>query len=395
MARPLGIYIHFPWCIAKCPYCDFVAYARDPAAIDHPGYADAVIAEWHARSRRIDVGARDLTSVFLGGGTPSLWAPDELGRVLGAVLASFGKDRSATEVEVSVECDPASLDQSRAQALLDAGVNRLSIGVQGFDDARLAFLGRTHTAEEGRASIRAAVRAGAPRVSVDLIYGVAGQEPRAARDEALTLADLGVPHVSAYSLTIEPRTRFGELARKGRLPLAEDGAVADSFFAIDEVLGARGFEHYEVSNYALPGQRSRHNWGYWQGYDYVGLGCGAVGAVVGDGARASRYRNHAEPRRYVRAALRADEDLDALAVEVEALTPEMRLRERIMLGLRLAQGFDLSAAGRDLGVAPWSPERLRTIERLADKGRLVREDDVLRIPREAWIWADDAAAALF
>src|SRR4051812_9571580 len=273
---PLGIYIHFPWCLAKCPYCDFVAYALAPQSIDHAGYADAVLAELGARLASVNPPSRELGSVFFGGGTPSLWSPAELGRVLSGVLASF---QASSEVEVSVECDPSSLDEERARALIDVGVNRFSIGVQALEDERLRFLGRTHTAEQARASIRAVVRAGAPRISADLIYGVAGEPPEKAREEALEVAGLGVGHVSAYSLTIEAGTQFGRLARRGRLPLAEEGMVADSFFAVDEGLSEAGFEHYEISNYAAPHERSRHNLGYWQGHDYLGLGCGAFGAL--------------------------------------------------------------------------------------------------------------------
>jgi putative oxygen-independent coproporphyrinogen III oxidase len=393
MAGPLGIYIHFPWCLAKCPYCDFVAFAAEPRTIDHAGYADAVIAELEARLDVEDTSSHELTSVFFGGGTPSLWAPEELGRVLSRVLAAFGAARSS--VEISIECDPSSLDEDRASALVDVGVVRFSIGVQGLDDARLAFLGRVHTAEQAREAIRAAVRAGVPRISADLIYGVAGQTPQTARGEAQAIAALGATHVSAYSLTIEPRTRFGQLARRGRLPLAAEGAVTDAFFAIDEGLRGVGFEHYEVSNYAAPGQRSIHNQGYWQGHDYLGLGCGAVGALRSRDGGAVRYRNRADPRRYVRAALATPSDLPGLAAEIEPLTPETRLRERIMLGLRLAGGIDLSEAGAALGLAPWSAERLRAIDRLTKKGRLVRDGDIVRIPREAWVWADDTAAALF
>ncbi len=182
-------------------------------------------------------GGRQIESVFFGGGTPSLWEPRELGRVLEGVRRHFG----VTErVEVTVECNPTSLDEDRARALLDVGVNRLSIGVQSLTDERLRFLGRLHDAAGARTAVRGALAAGVPRVSADLIFGLPDQSPAEARREALELADLGIAHLSAYQLTIEPGTRFGELARRGRLPLADDGVVAESFLAIDEALGSPG-----------------------------------------------------------------------------------------------------------------------------------------------------------
>ena len=187
-AAPIGVYVHFPFCLKKCPYCDFVSYARDRAAIDHEGYADAVLAELDRRAEVLR--DRELVTVFFGGGTPSLWEPRALGRVLAGVRRAAS--RQADEVEVTVECNPSSLDEARARALIDVGVDRLSIGVQGLDAGRLAFLGRLHDPEGGLAAVEAAIRAGVPRVSADLIYGVAGGAPaeqtaRESADEARRL----------------------------------------------------------------------------------------------------------------------------------------------------------------------------------------------------------------
>jgi len=232
----LGVYVHFPWCLSKCPYCDFVVHAAPRESIDHAGYANAVLAE--LGSRVTDVSSGALTSIFFGGGTPSLWDPKELGRVLAAVTRAFGTDPSA--IEVTVECDPSSLDEDLARSLVDVGVGRLSIGVQSFDDQRLRFLGRIHTGSDAVEAVRGAVRAGVPRVSTDLIYALAGESPEVPASEARKLVDLGATHVSAYSLTIEPSTPFGKLAKRGRLPLCEDSAMAASFFAIDDALTSAG-----------------------------------------------------------------------------------------------------------------------------------------------------------
>jgi oxygen-independent coproporphyrinogen-3 oxidase len=388
--RPrIGVYVHFPYCLKKCPYCDFVSYATPREEIDHGGYADAVLRELETRAAALD--GATLQSVFFGGGTPSLWAPAELGRVLAAVLARA--PHHAPEVEVTVECNPTSLDEARARELASVGVNRLSVGVQGLDEERLRFLGRLHDAKGGLVALREAIASGIARVSGDLIYGVATAAGRtmsaeAAASEASEVAATGVTHVSAYSLTIEPGTQFGELARRGRLPLADDDLVADAFFAIEEVLEARGLTRYEVSNYAKPGHEARHNLGYWRGDDYVGLGCGAFGTVSRADGAATRYRNEVDPARYLARST-------APTANEEALDPEMRLRERILLGLRLRDGFDLSAAAGSLALDAWTDARKKAADRLVARDRLIIEGDRVRIPRAAFAFADRIAMDLF
>jgi oxygen-independent coproporphyrinogen-3 oxidase len=197
--------------------------------------------------------------------------------------------------------------------------------------------------------------------------------------------------VSAYSLTIEPGTQFGELWRRGRLPVANEDVVADAFFAIEEALGSAGLSHYEISNYARPGDEARHNLGYWRGHDYLGLGCAAFGTLSGPDGAAVRYRNGTDPARYMRSVLSGE-----LAVESEEpLDGETRLRERIMLGLRLREGFDLEEAAAALGVPAWTEARRSAAERLQARGKLVIEGGHVRVPRDAWVLADGIAAELF
>lgn len=389
--RPIGVYVHFPFCLKKCPYCDFVSFARDRQQIDHAGYADAVIAELERRRSALD-GAR-LATVFFGGGTPSLWDPRELGRVLAAILAAAGE--RAPEVEITAECNPTSLDEDRARALVDVGVNRLSIGVQGLDAERLSFLGRLHDPQGGLAALEAAVRAGVPRVSADLIYAVAAgrdaDAPETAASEARRVAETGITHVSAYSLTIEPNTQFGDLARKGKLPIAPDDSVAEAFHAVEETLGGMGFEHYEISNYARPGQEARHNLGYWRGDDYLGLGCAAFGTLSDGRGSALRYRNHKDPDKWARAA----QSGAPLEAEREELDPETRLRERIMLGLRLREGLDLERAVADLGIEALPPKRRRAVDKLVARGRLEADGPHVRVPPASRLFTDGIAAELF
>ena len=406
-----SIYIHFPWCLAKCPYCDFVSYATEREHIDHAGYADAIIREAEARARYLETDgsdARRIGSVFFGGGTPSLWDPRELGRVLERLGQLFAIDGDA---EITVECNPTSLDGDRARALVDAGANRLSIGTQSLRQEQLRYLGRLHDPAGAQAAVAAAIEAGVPRVSTDLIFGLPVQTPEDARDQAETLASAGRRHLSCYQLTIEPGTQFGERKKRGLLPMADEGAVADSFLAIDEALERRGLRHYEISNYAAPGHEARHNLAYWRGDEYVGLGCGAFGYVRNrrdarddddderSKARGIRWRNAIVPKDYVARtkSMRSDaiDEGDGVTVMREDLSSDSLLRERIMLGLRIAEGVDLARAAEDLGIDPWTPERLRTIDALTERGRIVREGDVLRVPRAAWLFTDDTASRLF
>ena len=397
-----SIYIHFPWCLAKCPYCDFVSYAAEREDIDHVGYADAVIREAEGRARQLAARGRtmDVGSIFFGGGTPSLWEPRELGRVLDRLRAIFP---TTSELEISVECNPTSLDAERAHGLRDAGVNRLSIGTQSLRAEQLKFLGRLHDPDGARRAIDAALGSGIARVSSDLIFGLPDQSTEDARAQAEALAATGLRHLSCYQLTIEPGTQFGERKKRGLLPMADEGVVADAFLAIEESLEARGLRHYEISNYAEPGEEARHNLAYWRGDEYVGLGCAAFGYAQNaakEGPRAGlRWRNTLEPKRYVEATRRMKDDVlgegDGVSMFAEELDASALLRERIMLGLRLAEGVDLTRAGEDLGIDPWTPERLKAMDRLTARGRLARADGVLKIPRAAWLFTDDIASRLF
>ncbi|MDB4933899.1 MAG: hypothetical protein JWP87_871 [Labilithrix sp.] len=395
-----SIYIHFPWCLAKCPYCDFVSYASERDAIDHAGYADAVLREAEGRARQLAKRGRTLEigSIFFGGGTPSLWEPAELGRVLARLREIFA---TKPDLETSVECNPTSLDEARARALKDVGVDRLSIGTQSLRAEQLKFLGRLHDPEGAMRAIAAALASGIPRVSTDLIFGLPDQSTEDARAQAEALAATGLRHLSCYQLTIEPGTQFGERKKRGLLPMADEAVVADAFLAIEEALEARGLRHYEISNYAVPGEEARHNLAYWRGDEYLGLGCAAFGYArdqhrTGHGIR---WRNAIEPKRYVEATRGIKDDVlgegDGVSMFAEDLDPTALLRERIMLGLRLVEGVDLGRASADLGIDPWTPERLRAIDRLAERGRLTRDGDVLRIPRAAWLFCDDIASRLF
>jgi oxygen-independent coproporphyrinogen-3 oxidase len=395
--QPIGIYVHFPWCLQKCPYCDFLSIPSERQDIPQQAYTDAVLSELDARHRA--VGEREVLSIFFGGGTPSLWRPEQLGRVITRIKQLFPiSDR----VEVTAECNPSSFDRDVAEHLLRSGINRFSLGVQGLHDERLQFLGRLHDAQGGLRAVRDALASGAPRVSADLIFGVHGQSVEEAVREASTIAELGVTHLSVYSLTIEEGTSFGTLHRKGKLPLLDEDTAARMFLALGEKLEQHGFEHYEISNYARNSHYSVHNLGYWQGRDYLGLGCGAWGTVTEEG-HGVRYRNTRSIDHYLARA--ADwSTLNVLAVQdaahrplveqVETVDATTRLSERLLLGLRLKEGVNLDEASAQCAAVAWTPARTKAIDRLVARGRLQREGSRIRIAQDAWLLADATISEL-
>ena len=345
-----------------------------------------MIAELRARREASGLATGELISIFFGGGTPSLWDASQIGRVIDALEGSF--DRAAANLEVTVECNPTSLDASAAKALADAGVNRLSVGAQSLDDRELRFLGRLHDASTAVRALEDA-RAAIDRVSADLIFGLPDQSVASFVGQIGAVVSLGVEHVSAYSLTIEPATQFGALHDKGKLPLAIEDDVAEMFIAAERAFEARSMRHYEVSNYARRGAEARHNLHYWRGGDYLGLGAGAVGAIS-EGNTARRYRNEPRPERYLGVA-----ELDAIEIFEETLGPRERVREALMLGLRTAPGVDLERLAARIGIDP-RRGRERALARRAERGDIVLTDaGVLRVPPSRWLHLDAIVRDLF
>ncbi|WP_337185492.1 radical SAM family heme chaperone HemW [Phenylobacterium sp.] len=359
---PLGVYVHWPYCARICPYCDFNvvrARGREAEAAD---LARAIVADLEAQ--RALTGPRPLVSVFFGGGTPSLMAPDQAAAIVEAARRLWSP---AGDLEVSLEANPTDAEAGRFAALADAGIGRLSLGLQSLDDAALRFLGRNHDAAEGRRAAEAAARA-FPRLSVDLIYARPGQTVQAWVDELKAVVDLGAEHVSPSQLTIEEGTAFDRAVRRGMFVPPDDEAGADLYDATQAVLGAEGFEAYEVSNHARgPAARSRHNLVYWQGLDYVGVGPGAHGRITRDGVREAT-RAHDRPADYIRAVAAAG----AGFAEREALTPVETAEERLLSGLRIARGVGFGEIAA-LGLAPDRP----VVRRLVGLGLLA--DDPLRL----------------
>lgn len=381
-----SVYVHFPWCLQKCPYCDFASESIRRESIPHTAYADAVIRELEAR--RASLAGRSLTSIFFGGGTPSLWDSADIARVLSAIRGAF--DAISPDLEITAECNPSSLDRRKAASLREAGIGRLSIGVQSLDGDRLRFLGRLH---DGDGALRALGEAllEVPRVSADLMFGSPGQGARDFEGELSRVLDTGVKHLSCYALTIEPNTQFGALHRKGRLTLAPEDDYAETFERTHEVLAARGFQHYEVSNYALAGETARHNEHYWRGEPYLGLGAGAVGCLDTSRGHARRYRNHPAPKIYMEQAGKAERTTE---LQTEALTENELICEALLLGLRTAAGLDVQAVAARTGRHP-KEGRERALERRVTRGDVLVDDKTWRIPHARWLQLDSIVGDLF
>lgn len=328
----IGVYVHWPYCARICPYCDFNVVRDRGRRGEQAALAAAIVRDLERQA--LELGPRRLVSVFLGGGTPSLMDPAWAAEIIDRASALF---EPAPDLEVTLEANPTDAEAGRFADFAAAGVTRLSLGVQSLDDAALAFLGRNHDAAEAR---RAAETAGAafPRLSIDLIYALPGQGPDAWRADLAAALRLGPEHVSAYQLTIEAGTAFDRAVARGRWapPPGEVGAAL--YEATDEVLGAAGFEAYEVSNHARGrAARSRHNLIYWRGGDYLGLGPGAHGRLTrGDGRWATQA-----PRAIGDYLARVAETGAGLAESVR-LTPSQAALERLLMGLRTVEGVSLA-----------------------------------------------------
>jgi putative oxygen-independent coproporphyrinogen III oxidase len=327
---PLSLYVHIPWCVRKCPYCDFNSHER-AAALPEAQYLASLMRDVEAALPA--VWGRRIASVFIGGGTPSLFTPETIDALLCGVRARLPLEPDA---EITLEANPGTVEASRFRAFRGAGVNRISIGIQSFDDSMLAALGRIHTGQEARAAVDAAL-ASFDNVNLDLMYGLPGQTLEMARADVEHALACAVPHLSAYQLTIEPNTVF--FRRPPALPAHDQ--CADMQAAVEEGLAEAGYEHYETSAFARPGNRCRHNLNYWRFGDYLGIGAGAHGKL----SFADRVMRHArakQPGQYMEAAA----GLEQREVPAAELPFEFMLN-----ALRLVEGFEPSLFTERTGLA--------------------------------------------
>jgi putative oxygen-independent coproporphyrinogen III oxidase len=365
-AARFAVYVHFPYCLSKCPYCDFASTAAK--LVPEVRYTKAVLRELEVRGP--ELGARQVQAIFVGGGTPSLWNPAHVREVLDAIGAHF---RLAEGCEVTLEANPGAADEARFNGYLAAGVNRLSIGVQSFQPSTLTTLGRGHDGEMARRALRAAREAGFTNVSMDFIYGVHGQTLDEVRRDAEMAVSLGTEHLSAYALTLDAESLAEEvpLAKqlaRGEVQLPKDEMVVEMQRTVRDVYRHAGLERYEVSNYAKPGFHSRHNATYWTGGDWLALGVGATGSLA-----ERRYSNQRSAEKYL-----IDVEAGRLPERsFETLTSLERFEERVAMGLRLTSGIDLEATCRQFG-QPYEPRR-PFVERVLHEGLAVMDEGRLQL----------------
>ena len=339
-AMPLGVYVHWPFCLSKCPYCDFNSHVRQ-TAIDQPRYVEAFAAEIATTAARIP--GRTVSTIFFGGGTPSLMQPATVGAILDAIAKHW---TVAPDVEITLEANPTSVEATRFRGYRTAGVNRVSLGVQSLDDTSLKQLGRLHTAREALDAV-AIARAIFERISFDLIYARPGQTLAEWRAELTRALEQAGEHLSLYQLTVEPDTPFAALHAAGKLTLPEDDLGRDLYDSTLDQCAAAGLPAYEVSNHARPGAECQHNLVYWRGGEYAGIGPGAHGRIAVDGTR----RATATEKRPEAWLMRVEALGHGVTVD-DALSRDEQADEFLLMGLRLAEGIDparyAALAGRPL-----------------------------------------------
>ncbi len=370
----IALYVHWPFCVSKCPYCDFNSHVR--SSIDQDEWRNALLADLAHEANLLP--GRRLTSIFFGGGTPSLMEPSTAAAVIDAARSHW---TAADDLEITLEANPNSVEAARFADLAAAGVNRLSLGLQSFDDSALAFLGRAHSASEGRQALEIAQKH-FRRVSFDLIYALPGDTEAswsATLDHALSL---GTSHLSLYQLTIEPGTRFASMVARHEFEPLDSDTAAELYELTSDRTASSGMPAYEISNYARPGQESRHNLTYWRYGDYAGVGPGAHGRRIG-----MRTVRHRKPENFLSGLHRNGHGI----VEEEPLTAREAADEALVMGLRLSEGIDAIALKQRFGVpaVDWS-----AVERHSNMGLLERNDGRIRTTPQGRLVLDSLLAAI-
>ena len=348
----IALYIHWPFCVSKCPYCDFNSHVR--STIDQDEWREALLADLAHEARLLP--GRKLTSIFFGGGTPSLMEPSTAASL---IAAARGYWRTDDDLEITLEANPNSVEAARFADLAAAGVNRLSLGLQSFDDQALRFLGRAHSSSEGLAALETAQKH-FERVSFDLIYALPGDTENGWRAALKRALSLGTTHLSLYQLTIEPGTRFASMVARGEFEPLDADAGAALFEMTEAMTGEAGLPAYEISNHAAAGAESRHNLTYWRYGDYAGIGPGAHGRRLG-----SRTVRHRKPENFLSALSR-----NGHAIAEEApLSSREAADEALVMGLRLREGIDAGSLEDRFGVpvVEWAK-----VDRLVESGHLAR-----------------------
>jgi oxygen-independent coproporphyrinogen-3 oxidase len=360
-----GIYVHWPFCRSKCPYCDFNSHVRE--RLDEAAWRSALLAELDHYAQRTP--GRLVTSIFFGGGTPSLMDPASAEAVLDRIAKRWPM---AADVEITLEANPNSAEAARFAAFHAAGINRLSIGVQALDDQALRFLGRGHNTVEARAAIDAASRA-FDRYSFDLIYARPDQTVAAWEGELRAALSLAADHLSVYQLTIEPGTAFHVAHARGDFALPSPDLAADLFEATHAILGEAGMPLYEVSNHARQGRECRHNLVYWRYEDYVGVGPGAHGRITLDGRKLATRQERA-PETWIARVQSAGH----ATAEERPIVPAEAAQEALLMGLRLAEGIEAARFERQTGLPLAQALDAARLRRLVAGGLVAYDQHILR-----------------
>ena len=368
-----GLYIHIPFCGRKCLYCDF--YSKVPRAGEIEAYINALGIEARLRSKE-EFGRFSYDSIFLGGGTPSLLSATQIRSLFKHIRSNY---QIAPSAEITIECNPSSIQIELLKAYQELGINRISLGVQTFNDTHLEMLGRLHDSAEAKASFKEIKLAGFENISIDLIYGLPDQTIEEWRNDLAQAVALRPTHISAYNLIIEPGTLFGKLYSQGKLELPPEDEQSEMYEALNNDLGVAGFSRYELSNFAQPGFECQHNLKYWHLEPYLGLGPSAVSF---DGE--TRVRNEANFDLY----LKATYDKEPPPHEDETLEPEKLREEAIMMGLRLTEGLSCTELRERFGYDILS-EKADAIRSLTDSGYLLLENDRLKLAPKALFISDE------
>jgi len=407
----IGIYIHIPFCVKKCLYCDFTSFT--PGAIPEDEYIRALIKEM--KSRKGEGQDNVVETIYFGGGTPSLFSPKSIETILGAISTNFkivpphptsfdavrpelvegvnrSQDRPLPQVEreITLEVNPGTINMGKLKGYRDAGVNRLSIGVQSLNDGILTTLGRIHNRQQALGAYEDAREAGFDNIGIDLIHSIPGESLSDWKRELKEVVLLGPEHISAYSLTIEEGTPFHCQLQKGLLPLPTEETQVDMLLTTEEVLGKAGYEHYEVSNYALPGFRSRHNQIYWKGGEYLGLGVSAHSYISGQWSVVCGQRIRTANSSNLEEYFRLINEKGNAVIEEEVLTKEKAMGEAVFLGLRMLEGIDLTEFEKRFGVTIEATYPDAVIE-LTEKGLLEITQGHLRLTKQGLLLLNDVS----
>ena len=363
--EPLGVYVHWPFCQSKCPYCDFNSHVRE--AVDQARWRNALLRELTEMARRVP--ERRVESVFFGGGTPSLMPPETVAAVIAAIRDLWP---TAPDLEITLEANPGSADAERFAGYREAGVNRVSLGVQALDDEALRFLGRRHSVAEALAAVDLARRT-FPRFSFDLIYARPGQSAEAWKNELAQALAEGPEHLSLYQLTIEENTAFHGAWRRGELETLDDETAADLYEVTQDEMNRAGLPAYEISNHAKQGAACRHNLIYWRYQDYLGVGPGAHSRIA-QGDQRLALRQHRAPEAW----LETVEAKRHATRQEQVIAGAERLSELLLCGLRLDEGISRAAFRRELGAEPEALLPADRLAQLAEEGLIILDDTALR-----------------